>query len=225
VKFFDRRRRIPSLSPPPARPLIRTHFRRTLALMEIVQPLDIPEHDDDLVARIISSQESGDRDETRRLVEMLYRKHSRAIYARLTSLASWSQVDDLAQDTWIRILEKLRLYKVGNFRAWALTIARHQFLDWARARRPSLSTSEVDVADHSPDRDEERSTRSERARILRDCLAKLNDRHRNVVMGIAYEQSDYKSLCLKLGISANEAYKLKHEAKELLADCCQRANR
>jgi RNA polymerase sigma factor (sigma-70 family) len=205
--------------------LIRALNVLTLTVMGIVQNLDIPENDDDLVAQIVASQVNRDRDETKRLVETLYRKHSGAVYARLASLASSSQVDDLAQETWIRILEKLHLYKEGNFRAWALTIARHHFLDWVRAKRPLVLKSEVDVVDGGPDRDQERSTRSEWAQILRECLTKLNERHREVVVGIIYEQSDYKALCVKLGITANEAYKLKHEAKELLANCCQRANR
>jgi len=205
--------------------LIRALNVLRLTVMGIVQILDIPENDDDLVAQIIASQGNRDRDETKRLVEILYRKHSGAVYARLASLASSSQVDDLAQETWIRILEKLHLYKEGNFRAWALTIARHHFLDWVRAKRPVLLKSEVDVVDSGPDRDRERSTRSEWAQILRECLTKLNERHREVVVGIIYEQSDYKALCVKLGITANESYKLKHEAKELLANCCQRANR
>jgi RNA polymerase sigma factor (sigma-70 family) len=193
--------------------------------MKTMQELEIHDNDDELVTKIVTSQRGGDREATKRLVEILYRKHSGAVYARLASLASSSQVDDLAQETWIRILEKLHLYKEGNFRAWALTVARHHFLDWARAKRPSLLKSEVDVADASPDRDRERATRSEWAQILRECMSKLNERHREVVVGIIYEQSDYKALCSKLGISTNEAYKLKHEAKELLATCCQRANR
>src|SRR5579863_377249 len=179
--------------------------------MGIVQILDIPDNDDDLVAQIVASKVDGARDETKRLVELLYRKHSGAVYARLASLASSSQVDDLAQETWVRILEKLHLYKGGNFRAWALTIARHYFLDWARAKRPTLLDPDVDVADGRPDRDQERSTRSEWAQILRECLTKLNERHRQLVVGIIYEQSDYETLCVKLGITANEAYKLKHE--------------
>jgi RNA polymerase sigma factor (sigma-70 family) len=206
-------------------PLIHAFCILTLTVMAIDQTFDIPVDDDALVAEIVASKVDGDRDKTKRLVEVLYRRHSSAVYARLASLASSSQVDDLAQESWIRILEKLHLYKEGNFRAWALTIARHHFLDWARAKRPTLLNSEVDVADGRPDRDRERSTRSEWAQILRECLAKLNERHREVVVGIIYEQSDYKALCDKLGITANEAYKLKHEAKELLANCCQRANR
>ena len=193
--------------------------------MKTMQEFEIQGNDDELVTEIVASQREGDREATKRLVEILYRKHSGAVYARLASLASSSQVDDLAQETWIRILEKLHLYKEGNFRAWALTVARHHFLDWARAKRPSLLKSETDVADASPDRDRERATRSEWAQILRECMSKLNERHREVVVGIIYEQSDYKALCSKLGISTNEAYKLKHEAKELLATCCQRANR
>jgi RNA polymerase sigma factor (sigma-70 family) len=193
--------------------------------MKTMQVLEIQDNDDDLVTKIVASQRGGDREATKRLVEILYRKHSGAVYARLASLASSSQVDDLAQETWIRILQKLHLYKEGNFRAWALTVARHHFLDWARAKRPSLLKSEVDVADASTDRDRERATRSEWAQILRECMSKLNERHREVVVGIIYEQSDYKALCSKLGITTNEAYKLKHEAKELLATCCQRANR
>jgi RNA polymerase sigma factor (sigma-70 family) len=175
--------------------------------MKTMQEFEIQGNDDELVTEIVASQREGDREATKRLVEILYRKHSGAVYARLASLASSSQVDDLAQETWIRILEKLHLYKEGNFRAWALTVARHHFLDWARAKRPSLLKSETDVADASPDRDRERATRSEWAQILRECMSKLNERHREVVVGIIYEQSDYKALCSKLGISTNEAYK------------------
>jgi RNA polymerase sigma-70 factor (ECF subfamily) len=192
--------------------------------MKISQECDNSENDDDLVAQIMTSQRSGDREETKRLVEILYRKHSGAVFARLASLCSSSQADDLAQETWIRILEKLHLYKGGSFRAWVLTVARHHFLDWARAKRPSLLKSEMDVADASSDREHERATRSEWAQILRECMSRLNDRHREVVVGIIYEQSDYKALCDKLGITTGEAYKLKHEAKELLTTCCQRAN-
>jgi RNA polymerase sigma factor (sigma-70 family) len=190
-----------------------------------MQVFDIEDTDDNLVAQIVAAQRDGDRDATKRLVEVLYRKHSGAVYARLASLASSSQVDDLAQETWIRILEKLHLYKEGNFRAWALTVARHHFLDSVRMKRSSQLKSEIDVADASSDREREQATRSEWAQILRECMAKLNERHRDVVVGIIYEQSDYQALCSKLGITTNEAYKLKHEAKELLATCCQRANR
>lgn len=189
-----------------------------------MQVLDPEDNDDNLVAQIVVAQHDGDRDATKRLVETLYRKHSGAVYARLASLASSSQVDDLAQETWIRILEKLHLYKQGSFRAWALTVARHHFLDSVRMKRSSQLKSEFDVVDASPDRDRERATHSEWAQILRECMARLNERHREVVVGIIYEQSDYKVLCSKLGITSNEAYKLKHEAKELLTTCCQRAN-
>lgn len=193
--------------------------------MEITELLENTDNDDALVAEIVASQGRGDRDATKRLVEILYRKHSGAVYARLASLASSSQVDDLAQETWIRILEKLHLYKGGSFRAWGLTVARHHFLDWARAKRPSHLKSDAEVADASPGRERERATRSEWAQILHECMSKLNQRHREIVVGIIYEESDYKALCDKLGITTNEAYKLKHEAKELLATCCHRANR
>jgi len=190
-----------------------------------VQVLDTEVNDDNLVAQLIVAQHDGDREATKRLVEILYRKHSGAVFARLASLASSSQVDDLAQEIWIRILEKLHLYKEGSFRAWALTVARNYFLDSVRMKRSSQLKSEFDVVDTGPDRDREWAARSEWAQILRECMTRLNDRHREVVVGIIYEQSDYKALCSKLGITTNEAYKLKHEAKELLTTCCQRGNR
>ncbi len=205
--------------------MIRALYILTLAIMVIVQILDIPDDDDDLIAQIVGCQVDGDRDETKRLVEVLYRRHSAAVSARLAGLAGSSNVDDLAQKTWVRIIEKLHTYKKGKFRAWAFTIAKHLWLDEVTAKRPRSLKAEAEVADGSSLREQESITQSERAQILRDCVSKLDQRHRDVIVGITYEQLEYKALCAKLGISANQAHKLKHEAKGLLADCCRRANR
>jgi RNA polymerase sigma factor (sigma-70 family) len=205
--------------------LIRALYILTLALMGTIQILDMPDNDDDLIAQIVASQDDGDRDETKRLFEALYRKHNAAVYARLATLTTKNQADDLAQETWVRILQRLHQYKGGSFRAWMFTIANHLYVDAVRAKRPVLLKAEGEVPDHSVDRERDRAAQSDQARILRDCVSKLKEPHRQVIAGLLYEQSDYKALCVKLGLSADEAYKVKHEAKTLLTDCCRRADR
>jgi RNA polymerase sigma factor (sigma-70 family) len=199
----------------------------TLAIMGVIQLVDIPDNDDDLIARIVAFQGGGHRDETKGLVEVLYRRHNGAICARLGALASSSQIDDLAQNAWVRIIEKLPLYKKekGAFRAWALTIAAHCWYDSVRTKRPFVLVSDADIPDAFAEREEERLRQSEWAQILRDCLAKLNERQRGVISSLVYEQAAYEAVCLKLGITAAEAHRLKHEAKKLLTNCCRRANR
>lgn len=181
--------------------------------------------DDDLVAQVVSAQAAEEIDEARRRFEMLYCRHAAAVLARLSISASRSQAEDLAQETWMRAWKKLDSYKTGSFRAWILAIATNCRVDWQRKRPLRLLSADADVSDASPGIEQERSDHDERARVLRNCLSKLDDRRRKVIVGLFYEKTDYDAVCRELGITSNAAYKLTHEAKRLLTDCCRRATK
>jgi RNA polymerase sigma-70 factor, ECF subfamily len=185
--------------------------------------VDELEDDADCVAQVLSLQSGGKLAEAQRRFETLYRRHAAAVLARLSAAASRRQAEDLAQETWMRAWKRLDSFTKGSFRAWILTIATNCRTDWYRRPPLRLLTDDGAVPDGSARTAEEESDHEERARILRDCLAKLDERRRKVIVALLYEESEYKVLCDELGITADAAYKLTHEGKRLLTDCCRRA--
>jgi RNA polymerase sigma-70 factor, ECF subfamily len=202
--------------------LIFPHNLHTLTTMGILELDTVPDDDGEIVLRIVSSKEGDAPDEAQRLFEVLYRRHGRAVLARLAVSASRSHADDLAQEAWMRAWKRLDSFKTGSFRAWILTIATNCRIDRQRRRSESLLAPDSDVADGSAEIEEDRVEQTERTTVLRDCLSKLDDRRRRVIVGLFYEKTDYEAVCRELGITTNAAYKLTHEAKRILSDCCRR---
>ena len=71
--------------------------------------------------------------------EALVRRHAAALGA---FLAGWSdgadEAEDLAQETWLRVLRGPDAFRGGSFRAWLLRVARNLAVDRSRKRRPDL---------------------------------------------------------------------------------------
>ena len=190
--------------------------------MGILELDTVPEDDGEIVLRIVASQQASASDEAQQLFEILYRRHGRAVLARLAASASRSHADDLAQEAWLRAWKRLDSFKSGSFRAWILTIATNCRIDRQRRRSESLLAPDSDVADGSFGIEEDRVEQTERTNVLRDCLSKLDERRRRIIVGLFYEKTDYEAVCQELGITTNAAYKLTHEAKRILTDCCRR---
>jgi RNA polymerase sigma-70 factor, ECF subfamily len=68
----------------------------------------------------------------------LIRRHHAGVYAYLRRLARRPDVaEDLTQNTYTQAWKHVRsLRRCTSLRAWLLTIARNEFLQWLRGRRP-----------------------------------------------------------------------------------------
>jgi RNA polymerase sigma-70 factor (ECF subfamily) len=99
-----------------------------------------------LFPQVLVAAQGGDEQS----FEMLWRDlHPRLLrYLRVMAPAA---AEDLAADTWIRVIRKLRRF-VGDepgFRAWVFTAARHQAIDWYRqTNRQRIEPVPVELADH-----------------------------------------------------------------------------
>jgi RNA polymerase sigma-70 factor, ECF subfamily len=60
---------------------------------------------------------------------------------RYFQVAAGEAAEDLAADTWVSVIRRLRRFRGDEraFRAWVFTVARHRAIDWHRqaARRPT----------------------------------------------------------------------------------------
>jgi RNA polymerase sigma-70 factor (ECF subfamily) len=191
----------------------------------MVQTGEETDDDGNLIAQIVAAQEAANPKKAHRFFGILYRRHAAAVAACLYSLAWPIQIDDLAQDTWMRAWAKLNTFKTGSFRAWILQIARRCCVDSKRRSRPQLLPFDADVLDPSPQIEREQAEQAERAEVLRDCLSKLDDRRRRVLVELLYENADYETVCRKLGLTSDAAYKLTFEARRRLTHSCRQAMR
>lgn len=101
---------------------------------------------DQLLARRLRR---GDRDACRELV----RAHHSVVFGYLRGLGADSALaEDLTQETYAKAWSKIDdLREACSLRAWLVTIARNEYLQWARRRR--LAVVDInDVADPPADR-------------------------------------------------------------------------
>jgi len=97
--------------------------------------------DNDLIIRFLK-----DGDEN--AFEILYRRYREPLFAYLNRLApeQSSLVDDLYQQTWIRIISSLRRYREKQrFLAWAMRIAHNIAMDYFRKNKRFVFTEKEDV--------------------------------------------------------------------------------
>ena len=83
----------------------------------------------------------------------LFRDVQPALLRYLRVLAP-EAADDVAGDTWLRVVSALPGFTGGeeSFRAWLFTIARHRMIDWGRAqaRRRTVPLTDGDLAERHP---------------------------------------------------------------------------
>jgi RNA polymerase sigma-70 factor (ECF subfamily) len=70
-------------------------------------------------------------------------RHLQPAVLRYFRVAAPEAAEDLAADTWVSVIRKLKQFRGDEraFRAWVFTVARHRAIDWRRqaARRPTSS--------------------------------------------------------------------------------------
>lgn len=73
------------------------------------------------------------REQQRQLLDQLYRNCGEDLYHFLLSLSNPELAEDVAQQVWIKVIEKRHLYRPkGQFKSWLFTIARRMLIDEIR---------------------------------------------------------------------------------------------
>jgi RNA polymerase sigma-70 factor (ECF subfamily) len=111
-------------------------------------------------------------------------------------------VDDLVQETWLRVLERGHSYDGKlRFEPWLFAVARNLALDYVRKRRLfSLETS--DFVEQPPSRSPspfEQAARTEDARRLADSLATLEPFYREALVLRFQEDLSLAEISLVVG--------------------------
>lgn len=142
--------------------------------------------DTDLIARVLLS---GDQNAFAELV----RRHQSPVRAFLTRMTRGDahQADDLAQETFLKVWQKLHTYRGGaKFSTWLFSIAFNEFRGAARKRGELLSADIEEAAEEKPAPDMNQGLRLD----LTAALERLSSNERAAIL-----------LCCQNGLSHEEA--------------------
>ena len=155
----------------------------------------------------------GERDSFQRLVE----RWERPLFSFLRQmLGSNEEAEDLAQETFVRVLEQADRYKPeGKFKSWLFRIAgnlarRRKIIQW------------IPFVEHAHDRfassrtvDQEREREEERLRV-RTALSELPERQRQAILLRRYEDMSYQEIAEAMGTTVAAVQTLLHRAMKHL---------
>lgn len=181
------------------------------------------------VVRAAADRSPSARDVAHSAFTELHETFGRQLAAWLSSRVSASDLDEVHQEIWLKVWEKLPgQFTGGNFRAWLFAIARNHLVDAARRREARRAfgyggaDEEPDSAPADPTGDEpwEIVVAEERGRRLRGCLDKLDEGRRQVIVG-RLSGEEYGAIAESLGISTAQAQSWLFVAKKLLRECLE----
>ncbi|PZG18499.1 RNA polymerase subunit sigma-70 [Micromonospora craterilacus] len=102
------------------------------------------------LSRAVEAAQAGDEEAFR----FLYRSLQPGLLRYLTALVG-ADAEDVASETWLQVARDLPNFTGGEFRAWAVTIARNRAMDHLRRqrRRPALSVPVQELSELAGDAD------------------------------------------------------------------------
>lgn len=176
---------------------------------------------------LIQQAVDGQAEASRHLVDR-YRGPLISFLCGLTS--DESQVEDLAQDTFVRAFSSLSNFKIGgNFRSWLFGIAYHVHVDNLRKRREKPVQGLVEdeatnvmfrIRGDADSNDRERT--EEKLGRLREALKQLNPEYQAVLSARYLEDMGRNEIAETLGISEYNVKMRLYRAKKELMDRYER---
>ena len=145
-----------------------------------------------------------------------YRKLAISVSYRICGDAALAE--DIAQDTFIRVWERLSSYRPGgNFRAWLARIAANMTIDALRRRKPVVDIADLSLAARDPE-PESVALSSERAAAVRAALMRLPTQSRTVLVLREYQALSYREIADALDIPLGTVKSRLSDARQRLRE-------
>ena len=147
------------------------------------------------------------------------------LYAYVLSLVGDPEhARDVMQETNAVLWQKAEEFELGtHFSAWMLKVAYFQVMAHRQKRARDRLVFDDDVASQLVDQAGRASEGFEqRQALLRDCIAKLNDRHRALIHARYMEDADLSSLAASMNRTVNAIRQTLFRARAALIECVRR---
>ena len=159
------------------------------------------QHNDTSDAGLIAKVTAGNK----LAMQVLFARHHARVYRFiLRLLGSEATAEDLTSEVFLGVWRHAHRFEArSSVTTWLLAIARYKALAELR-RRPELACDEAAAQTSDPADDPETSFAiKHRGEIVRDCLSRLNRRHREVIDLVYYHGKSVQEAAAILGIPGN----------------------
>jgi RNA polymerase sigma-70 factor (ECF subfamily) len=165
--------------------------------------------DSDLVRRVLERQDEE-------AFRILYARHTADVYGLLCRLVARSgDASDLMQETWLRAVRHLALFRGQSaFRTWLTGIALNCFRDWRRRHARNGASSDADV--HAVP-----AATSGEAGSINAVLARLAPEHREIIVLHDIEGFTHDEIADALEIEPGTSKSRLSRARGALRQRCQ----
>lgn len=134
---------------------------------------------------------------------------------------SRADADDVLQEVAVVLWRKFDDFEPDtSFRSWAFKVAKYEVLAWRRDKargREILSETVIELLADESDRDEPRFARERE--LLRQCLAAMQQEHRNLLLAAYQPGARIQDVALRSGRSIGGFYQWLHRVKRTLLEC------
>lgn len=157
------------------------------------------------------------------LAELFERHHAPLYRFCLRMVGDRHAAEDLVQEVFMKMLKYRKSFRDDSvFAAWMLRIARNAAVDLLRhASSQPHAEVEVDETPAATPTTEAEASKHERAELIRQALAALPVKHREVIVLSRFEFKTYDEIARVLGCSAGAVKVRAHRAMKQLRDVYQ----
>jgi RNA polymerase sigma-70 factor (ECF subfamily) len=144
------------------------------------------------------------------------------------NLARWltrnaDDAQDVVQEAYLRAFRFLDSHHGGDGKSWLLEVVRNTCFTWHRREKRHLNSDEFDERAHTPaasDPDQEEAlVAAENRGALRNCIDKLPDVFREVLVMRELEEMSYQQISRATGLAAGTVMSRLSRARKRLEEC------
>jgi RNA polymerase sigma factor (sigma-70 family) len=159
-----------------------------------------------------------------RLFEEIILPHLNAAY----NLARWltrneHDAQDVVQEAYLRAFRFFDSYKGGDGKSWLLEIVRNTCFTWRRREKRNLTTVVFDEAAHTssahPPNQEEALVEAANRTILQNCIERLPEGFREVLVMRDLEEMSYRQIAEVAGLPAGTVMSRLSRARKRIEEC------
>ena len=154
-----------------------------------------------------------------------YQTHSSMLISWLRSRTGDAELaEEIASQTWLKVVRSYDQFDGENFRAWLFQIASRNLTDFFRKKRPISSEKISESVSSVLEPSTELSHREQKQReqqVLQECLGELPE-ERLIVVRARFRSESYQSISESTGVSEKTLMTRYHRAQQELRDCVER---
>ena len=147
-----------------------------------------------------SFQETSDK----RLIVSLIDRHADSLTAiTMRFVKSEAEAQELGQELFLMLAEKLPTAEVQNFRSWLLRMAWNRYIDKDR-RRKRMYSYQAELKEEAFSPDQIVNQRMDESVMLKTAFASLSEKEQTCIRMHYWEYKSYKEIAQELGMNFNQ---------------------